>query len=265
MLIGVTLTVLIGSARPNLSNATQKRNAQMAAAIERSNAKRVHTLLLRGVNPNGSARSLSYLQLAVMRASIDVVRQLLKAGAEPNKPDHFGDTALHAAADRGSRSIVNLLISKGANVNAHNDLGATPLFLASSVYVARVLVAHGADPNATVKDGQSVLDAYVEARRGDLVMYLVHAGAKVSAQDSKGNTPLMYSVSGAVAAEAKRSHRGRAVSLRIAKFLMTRGADPNVQNVTGESPITLARRARDCSLLRVLLNPGGRRSPGLTK
>ena len=60
----------------------------------------------------------------------DAIRLLLAQGADINRADANGDTALHLAVSRDYRVVVKHLINAGADVNAVNGAGATPLGLA---------------------------------------------------------------------------------------------------------------------------------------
>jgi ankyrin repeat protein len=70
---------------------------------------------------------------------IEVVKKHLVDGAELETKDFRGWTPLHYAAYRGHKEIAELLIAKGANVNAKNNVGDTPLDLAT----------HLSNPNAS--------------------------------------------------------------------------------------------------------------------
>lgn len=59
--------------------------------------------------------------------ALPVVERLLKMGANVNWKDLRQDTALHFAAARGSVDIVRLLIAHGANVDATNSDGDAPI------------------------------------------------------------------------------------------------------------------------------------------
>jgi cytohesin len=98
---------------------------------------------------------------AAADGNIEVVKQLLAAGANVNAKNKWGGTPLHWAARGGHKEIVELLIAKGANVNAKNDEDGTPLHLAADrghTEVVELLITKGADVNAKDDEGETPLD-----------------------------------------------------------------------------------------------------------
>ena len=98
---------------------------------------------------------------AAADGNIEVVKQLLAAGANVNAKNKWGGTPLHWAARGGHKEIVELLIAKGANVNAKNDEDGTPLHLAADrghTEVVELLITAGADVNAKDDEGETPLD-----------------------------------------------------------------------------------------------------------
>jgi uncharacterized protein len=59
------------------------------------------------------------------------LRLLLAAGADPNMKGPQGQTALHVAAQRGSKAMVSVLAEFGAELNVKDGAGRTPLDYAS--------------------------------------------------------------------------------------------------------------------------------------
>ena len=63
------------------------------------------------------------MHLAAGNAFLYGVEQLLKAGAESNAQDTFGNTPLHYAYENSEMGIVELLLARGADSYLRNDDG----------------------------------------------------------------------------------------------------------------------------------------------
>ncbi|MGA5540622.1 ankyrin repeat domain-containing protein [Mycobacterium sp. NPDC051198] len=93
------------------------------------------------------------LHYAAVDDKIDVLRGLIREGADINARDDAGWTPLHFAADRGNLEVAEELLRAGADVNETNKLGEGPLFRAVAVGAQRdarllveLLLDNGADP-----------------------------------------------------------------------------------------------------------------------
>src|SRR5690606_27887376 len=102
------------------------------------------------------------LALAAMTGNADIVRQLLDAGADVNRPLANGETPLMMAARTGDTDTIQLLLDRGADINARENLrGTTALMWAAANRNApalRLLLANGADHtanSATTPPGRS--------------------------------------------------------------------------------------------------------------
>eukprot|EP00747_Dinoflagellata_sp_TGD_P163689 gnl/TRDRNA2_/TRDRNA2_182639_c0_seq1.p1 gnl/TRDRNA2_/TRDRNA2_182639_c0~~gnl/TRDRNA2_/TRDRNA2_182639_c0_seq1.p1 ORF type:complete len:313 (-),score=42.37 gnl/TRDRNA2_/TRDRNA2_182639_c0_seq1:303-1241(-) len=72
------------------------------------------------------------LRIAVCHGHLQVVRFLCEAGVEMDKPTLDGTTPLYMAAEKGHLQIVRLLCQAKADKNKTNEYGATPLGIAAS-------------------------------------------------------------------------------------------------------------------------------------
>ncbi|CAG5928555.1 cyclin-dependent kinase 4 inhibitor B [Menidia menidia] len=100
---------------------------------------------------------------------------------------------LTSAAARGEAAGVEELLRAGAQVNGVNRFGRTALqvMMMGSSPVARLLLAHGADPN--VADGRTGASPLHDAARAgflDTVRLLVEAGADPEARDGARSLPV---------------------------------------------------------------------------
>jgi ankyrin repeat protein len=88
--------------------------------------------------------------LALKDGHADIVRELLKHGADTEHRGDGGWTALIAAARYGNPAMVEALVARGAVVGHRAQDGATALLIASRgghLEVVRLLLANGANPN----------------------------------------------------------------------------------------------------------------------
>ena len=67
---------------------------------------------------------------------VEALKLCLDKGADVNAANDRGDTAMHAAAQRGSDKIVQFLADHGARLDLKNKSGRTPLDLAMGIGVA---------------------------------------------------------------------------------------------------------------------------------
>ena len=105
---------------------------------------------------------------------------LLSHGANINKKDNNGCTALHYAACENSKEAVELLISHGANINEKDNYGETALHYAASnnsKEIVELLISHGANINAKDKDGETALHRAARINGEEIVDLLISHGA----------------------------------------------------------------------------------------
>jgi ankyrin repeat protein len=118
---------------------------------------------------------------AVAHHDLATVKQLLKAGANPNAAARVdGVTPLSLACIEADPEIVDVLLKAGADVNATLTDGATPLMTASAsgnVPVVRALLEHGAAIDAKESHGQTALMFAAGGNRAAVIRLLTEHGA----------------------------------------------------------------------------------------
>jgi len=167
-----------------------------------------------------AAPSTSPVADAAMRGEKDVLRNLLKGGADANAAQTDGMTALHWAAEHGDAELAQMLLYAGANPKAMTRIGQyTPLHVASrmgNAAVVKMLLDRGAEVNArTTNSGVTSLHLAAASGNVETVAALIEKGADVNAKEGEwGQTPLVF------AAAQNR--------VDVVKMLVKRGADPNI-------------------------------------
>ncbi len=134
---------------------------------------------------------------AAERGDIEMVRSLLKSGADVNAAQGDGMTALHWAALRDDADMAATLVYAGANLEATTRLGGnTPLHLASrqaNTIAIEALLEAGSDVNAFTNTGVRALHLAAAAGDQNAVAVLLFYGAEVDGLDlHSGRTPLMF-------------------------------------------------------------------------
>jgi ankyrin repeat protein len=204
-------------------------------------------LIERGANPNIADRTgmtplyaavdmntitwtfgLPEPQASASVAAVDIVRQLLDHGADPNArltstiPQRLhttgdeaigaGSTAFMRAAKSGDVTVMRLLLAHGADPLATAKNGTTALMLASglgwrdgnaavptrdrgteaeAMAAIQLCLDLGLDINAKTDRGDTALHASVSGRGSDdIVRFLVAHGALLGATNNRGQTPL---------------------------------------------------------------------------
>jgi len=173
-----------------------------------------------------------------------------------------GMTALQFAAREGFRPAVEAMVEAGADVNvvtASDKMSTLTLAILNGQFdIAMYLLQHGADPRPASTDGVTALYATVDAQWAirswypapttenekvtylELMKALIDRGADVNARMSgrlwmriRGSGP---EVNGATAFwRAAQSN-----DLPAMKFLVSRGANPNLVTARNNNPITVA-------------------------
>jgi ankyrin repeat protein len=213
----------------------------------------VKTLLKAGAKADVTTRyGGTALAEAVKLEDLELVRMLLDAGANVNSPNLDNQTALMLAISTGSLPITKLLVERGADVNAIETFRNQNALMwaagGNQPEMVDLLLAKGArnvdlrakaddwprqmtsEPRAQFQSRQTGgLTALLYATRSGCLgctVSLVKAGADVNKPNPDGVTPLINAL------DNRR--------FDIAMFLLDKGANPHVWDMSGRTPIYVA-------------------------
>jgi ankyrin repeat protein len=184
--------------------------------------------------------SYSALHSASMRGKEAVVRVLLENGADVNAGGYGGETPLHVAK---TDEVVRVLLECGAaDLDARDDIDRTPLHETTSlghVKAARVLLENGADPNARDNNNRTPLHTGTYRLGAEAAQVLLDYGADLNARDSNNRTPLHSA-----------SEKG---FMEFAQVLLENGADANARDANSRTPLYVASEKAHLDIVRLLL------------
>lgn len=161
---------------------------------------------------SADAEGVSLIQWCAYYGDVSGIKFLLANGESLNRLGENLD--LNGACFHGHWRLCSFLIERGANVNHPlPDTGETPLHAALCTtnrlahnHVMKVLLAHGADPNAETKPavetggfmrdcrtkGETPLHRAAAFGDEEAIQLLLKAGAKIDAKDMNGDSPLSW-------------------------------------------------------------------------
>lgn len=222
-------------------------------------------------------KSLAPLHYAAYFGKIEIVRDLLKSGADPNiKAAKYDSTPLQWATYCGIKNapklnyqlnaaVIDALLTGGADYDimsavANHDFqqlkrilrenpkeansrwmnGFSPLHVNNSVEIGKVLLRAGADINQRSDGGATPLIYLCNRLKAEpkVAILYIKNGADINAQDKAGRTALHGAV--------RRGYE------EIVKALLRSGAEKGLKNKKGETPFVKARKLGKRSLQEIL-------------
>jgi len=159
------------------------------------------------------------------------VDEVLDEGLSVNRANKAGDTALMWASKKDENlEMVSYLLARGADTDKQNNDGFTALICAAfkgSVEVAQLLLERGANMELADKDGWTALMWAAIKGHSEVVRLLLQRGANIAVRGKEGGTALSMAKTEEVrklleaAIEAQKTavaeKRARATAKRAAK------------------------------------------------
>lgn len=143
----------------------------------------------------------------------------------------------------------NWKVAKTDNDTIKNK-GSAALILSAKngdIAISKLLLQHGADPNIPDKNGSSPLHFAAQAGYADIVELLLKNGAKVNERSGGHNTALAF----ACGYGAKSLHHPNA---KVVALLLEHGADPNIPDKNGNTPLKIAQTYDFLEAISLLLD-----------
>ncbi len=211
----------------------------------------VTLLLSHGADPNQSSgmNKGTPLYQAIQNEDLEVIQLLVGAGADINqeigKTFHKNHTPLQEAIEKGNLEITKYILQAGGQLSG----GQSPLFVASEEgdsRLARFFMDLGVSVNEAFAGYTPLLKAAQEDHL-DLIRLLVDHGAELNAQIS-------YSKETALILALKNKN------LEACQFLIQAGADVNLADTFGYTPLMRSVKLIQIDIMRLLLEAGADKS-----
>jgi len=226
--------------------------------------------------PNRSHPVNQPLIEAVKAGNLNLVKSFVESGADPSSLDQSGFSCVHYAAASGNLQILQYLSEKGGDMYTKDPRGATPLhhacYAGRSAVVRFLVESIHSDINTRTSLGYAPLDRAAIKRNTSIVQYLIRKGAFIKYQINTGETPLHFACYSGDIASAEillnadpslleiKENRGYTAlhyaawygHIELIRYLRSAGADTAALSETGETPIELARKAGNTSVVDLL-------------
>ena len=181
------------------------------------------------------------------------IARALAAGANVDARDERGRTPAMAATHARQTVAVAALLKAGADVNRRDDRLDNPFLYAGAeglLDILRLAIAAGADPRITNRFGGTALIPAAERGHVEVVRELLtHTKVDVDHVNNLGWTALLEAI---VLSDGGPRHQ------RIVELLLAHGADANIADRGGVTPLAHARSRGYATIAAMLAKAGAR-------
>jgi ankyrin repeat protein len=194
----------------------------------------------------------SEMLAAAARGDAAALGRLVAAGAPLDPVDGAKRTPLLIVVERDHRDAALLLIDAGADINAQAANQDTPWLLAGALgrtEMLRAMVPKKPDFSLRNRYGGNALIPACERAHVETVKLLLTTEIDVNHVNDLGWTCLLEIV---ILGDGGPRH------VEVAKLVLAAGADPNLADKDGVSPLTHAKRKGQEEIARLIEEAGGR-------
>lgn len=253
--VGVVRTLLEMGAHPSLQDSEGDTPLHDAISKKRDDMLTLlldHSADITLTNNNG----FNALHHASLRGNPSAMRILLSKLPRPwivDEKKDDGYTALHLAALNNHVEVAELLVHQGrVNMDLQNVNLQTPLHLAverQHAHIVRLLVREGCNLNIPDKDGDSPLHESLRHHTLSQLRQLqdMQEGGKVGVQAPSAESPPHWGNELLMGLGTQGADKKSSAS--IACFLVSYGADLNIKNKKGQTPLDLCPDPNLCKAL----------------
>jgi ankyrin repeat protein len=193
------------------------------------------------------------LLTAAGRDNAGGVTAALDAGAAIDARDNHGQTALLLAVQHGNLRLARDLIGRGADINAQALNQDTPWLLAGALGRTEMLAAmlETAKVDYTIRNrygGNALIPACERGHVDTVRLLLERSKIDVNHINNLGWTALLEAV---ILSDGGPAH------IEIVRMLLAAGADPNIADKDGVSPLQHAQDRRYDAIAALIEEAGG--------
>jgi ankyrin repeat protein len=234
--------------------------------------------------------NMTPLHIASHQGYTDIAQCLMNYGADVNVKDEYDWTSLHWATKQGHLYIMKQLIDNWADIDIQNVDGNTALHIVATlngIDMAKLLIDEGADTNIKNNDGDTAL--HCATRKGCYTIFghLMQKKSCINIQNNRGDTVLhvmcniepdfffmpividtvdlgalknnphinIQNNNGDTALHIACGRKG-ICRMYIIKEFIHNGADTNLRNKHGQTPLNIARLNNNQKVLKFLCTHG---------
>ncbi|KAJ8268874.1 hypothetical protein COCON_G00114810 [Conger conger] len=207
-------------------------------------------------------------------SSVDSATKVPGAGCWAGVESRKGNTALHIASLAGQGEVVKILVKRGADINSQSQNGFTPLYMAAQenhLDVVRYLLENGGNQSTATEDGFTPLAIALQQGHNQVVSILLENDTKgkvrlpalhiAARKDDTKSAALLLQNDHNADVQSKSgftplhiaAHYG---NVNVATLLLNRGAAVDFTARNGITPLHVASKRGNTNMVRLLLDRG---------